>query len=328
MSDSAGDLGVYVHWPYCARICPYCDFNVVRERGRTAEKAALVQAIIDDLAAHAALTGPKRLGSIFFGGGTPSLMEPTMVKRIVDTARTLWALETGLEVTLEANPTDVERGRFSDFAAAGVDRLSLGVQSFDDDTLTFLGRNHDAREASRALAVAVETFSRVSIDLIYALPDQTAAAWSKALGDALDWGCEHVSAYQLSIEPGAAFHRAVRRGVFTPASADLAADLYEVTGQVLGAAGYDAYEVSNHARGEAARSKHNLIYWRGGDYVGVGPGAHGRLTLSGDRYATVAPDGVRPYVDRVNGYGLGSAHEALAPRDAAIRATDHGSAHL
>ncbi len=314
----SGALGLYVHWPYCARICPYCDFNVVRERGRVAEQAALAEAIVDDLAAHARLTGPRRLGSIFFGGGTPSLMSTEAVARIIAAATQHWAPAPDLEITLEANPTDAEAARFADLAAVGVQRLSLGVQSFDDQALKFLGRNHDARAARRAIEVAARAFQRLSIDLIYALPNQTAADWKAELDAVIATGCEHVSAYQLSIEPGAAFHRAVRRGGFVPASADIAADLYETTQAVLGDAGYEAYEVSNHARGLAARSLHNLIYWRGGDYVGVGPGAHGRLMLGGERLATVAPDSVADYIALVRETGFGSRRETLDKADAAI----------
>ena len=202
-------------------------------------------------------------------------------------ATRLWRPADDLEISLEANPTDAEAGRFAEIAAAGVRRLSLGVQSLNDESLRFLGRNHDAASARRAIDIAGAAFDRLSIDLIYALPGQGVRAWAEELRAIAATGCEHLSPYQLSIEPGAAFSRAVKRGVFAPASDDVAADLYDVTQQVLQAEGFDAYEISNHARGPAARSRHNLIYWRGGDYVGVGPGAHGRLTLGdvalGDR---------------------------------------------
>ena len=313
-----GDLGVYIHWPYCARICPYCDFNVVRERGRELEKAGLVDAIIDDLAAHAALTGPRRLRSVFFGGGTPSLMDPTCIARITEVARKLWPAADDLEITLEANPTDAEADRFNVIAGAGVSRLSLGVQSLDEQTLVFLGRNHDAGAARRAIALARETFARLSIDVIYALPGQTVSKWNLELREVVAFGAEHISAYQLSIEPGAAFHRAVTRGTFSPASEDAAAELYESTQEVLGEAGFDAYEVSNHARGPAARSRHNLVYWRGGDYVGVGPGAHGRLTIDGVRWSTTTPDKIADYVARVRKLDFGSVRESLSPGAVAI----------
>ncbi|HZL00571.1 MAG TPA: radical SAM family heme chaperone HemW [Caulobacteraceae bacterium] len=289
-------LGIYVHWPYCARICPYCDFNVVRDRGRVAEQRALRGAILADLTAHAALTGPRPLVSIFLGGGTPSLMDPAWAAEIIETARGLWAPTSDLEVTLEANPTDAETARFAAFAEAGVNRLSLGVQSLDEAELEFLGRNHDAASARHAARRALAAFPRVSLDLIYALPRQGVAAWTDRLRAAIDLGAEHISPYQLTIEAGTAFDRSVRRGTLIAPGPDLAADLYETTQGVLEAAGFEAYEVSNHARGETARSRHNLIYWRGHDYVGVGPGAHGRLTLAAGRFATEAPREIAGYV--------------------------------
>jgi putative oxygen-independent coproporphyrinogen III oxidase len=311
-------LAVYVHWPYCARICPYCDFNVVRDRGQ-AEQAALAQAIVADLGAQAALIGPRRLVSIFFGGGTPSLMRPEWVAAIVLEARRLWPVEGLLEITLEANPTDAEAGRFAGFAAAGVNRLSLGVQALDDPALKFLGRNHDAAEARRALDLACAAFPRLSIDLIYALPDQSPADWAAALRHAIDLGAEHISPYQLTIEPGTPFDRAVNRGRFAPPDPDTSASLYETTQAVLSAAWFDAYEVSNHARGPGARSRHNLAYWRGEDYLGVGPGAHGRLTTGEGRIATQTERGTRAYIARVREAGLGFAsRDTLTPREAAI----------
>jgi oxygen-independent coproporphyrinogen-3 oxidase len=312
-------IGVYVHWPFCARICPYCDFNVVRDRGRGEAQAALFRAILADLTAQAERLGPRRLVSIFFGGGTPSLMDPDWTGAIIAAARRLFQPAPDLEVTLEANPTDAEAARFAAFANAGVNRLSLGVQSLDDDALAFLGRNHDAAAARRAAAVAARAFPRLSIDLIYALPRQTAAAWRAALADALTLGPEHVSAYQLTLEPGTAFDRAVRRGRWAPPQDDAAGDLYETTQAVLGAAGFDAYEVSNHARGAAARSRHNLIYWRGGDYLGVGPGAHGRITTAdGARWSTLTPSPIADYIVRVEAAGCGvGQRERLSPLEAA-----------
>ena len=311
-------LAIYVHWPYCARICPYCDFNVVRDRGQ-AEQRDLAAAIVRDLEGQAALTGPRRLGSIFFGGGTPSLMDPAWAARIIAAARRLWPADQDLEISLEANPTDAEAGRFAGFAAAGVGRLSLGLQSLDDDALRFLGRNHDAAEARRAADLASRSFSRLSLDLIYARPGQSPGAWAQELRAALDLGPEHLSPYQLTIEPGTAFDRAVGRRQFAPPDADLAASLYETTQAVLEAAGFEAYEVSNHAKGPAARSRHNLAYWTGADYVGAGPGAHGRLTRAGARIATHAAAKVCDYIGQVNRTGLGFADsETLSPRDAAI----------
>jgi len=300
------EIGLYVHWPYCARICPYCDFNVVRDRGRQGEQAALHRAILADLEAQAAQAGRRRLVSIFFGGGTPSLMAPAWAGEIVDKARALFAAPPDLEVTLEANPTDAEAVRFAAFAAAGVNRLSLGVQSLDDADLAFLGRNHDAAEARRAAEVAARSFERLSIDLIYALPGQSTETWRARLADALALGPEHVSAYQLTCEPGTAFARAVGRGDWAPPEPDLAGGLYETTQDALAEAGFEPYEVSNHARGPAARSRHNLIYWRGGDYLGVGPGAHGRMTdARGARWATETARKLGAYVELVGATGLG-----------------------
>ena len=313
----ASDLALYVHWPYCARICPYCDFNVVRDRGKVAEQAALVAAILADLQAQAALTGPRRLASIFFGGGTPSLMNPEAVGAVIARAKTLFEPRGPIEITLEANPTDAEADRFAALADAGVNRLSMGVQALDDAPLTFLGRNHSADEARRAVAVAARAFPRLSIDLIYARPDQTVAGWRAELTEALDMGFEHVSPYQLTIEPETAFGRAVARGAWTPPDEDLSAALYETTQTVLETAGFDAYEVSNHARGVAARSAHNLHVWRGGDYLGLGPGAHGRLTLDGARTATIAHRGITAYVAGVEAGAPWSEREAQSARDAA-----------
>ncbi len=316
----APPLGVYIHWPYCARICPYCDFTVVRDRGRTEEQRALVEAIAHDLAAHAALTGPRRLTSIFFGGGTPSLMAPAFVARLIEQATQLWTPEPDLEVSLEANPTDAEAKAFTALADAGVNRLSLGVQALNDADLAFLGRNHDAAAARRAAEIAARAFPRMSLDLIYALPGQDATTWTQTLHEAASFGAEHLSPYQLTIEAGTPFDRAVRRGRFRSADPDLAADLYETTQEVLEALGFTAYEVSNHAKGEAARSRHNLIYWRGQDYVGVGPSAHGRLPGEnpGERLAVEADDTIAGYISRVTQTGRGwSAVETLSPVQAA-----------
>jgi len=315
--DPGSDVALYVHWPYCARICPYCDFNVVRDRGRGAEQAALIEAVLRDLEAQAALTGPRRLASVFFGGGTPSLMAPQAVATVLDRARALFPPRGDIEITLEANPTDAEADRFAALAEAGINRLSMGVQALDDAALAFLGRNHSAGEALRAVALARRVFPRLSIDLIYARPGQTVADWSRELTTALDLGFEHVSPYQLTIEPQTAFGRAVRRGTLIPPDEDRAAALYEATQAVLGTAGFQAYEVSNHARGTAARSAHNLHVWRGGDYLGLGPGAHGRLTLDGVRTATVAHRRIADYIEGVANGSPWAEREALSPADAA-----------
>lgn len=319
---SPAKLGVYIHWPYCARICPYCDFNVFKDRpsrkGGGDEPAALVRAIVADLQAQARITGPRELASIFLGGGTPSLMDPAWADEIISAARRLWRPADDLEVTLEANPTDAEAARFAAFAAAGINRLSLGLQSLDDAALRFLGRNHDAAAAVRAAQAAARAFPRLSVDLIYARPGQTPAAWGEELRAAIGLGAEHVSPYQLTIEAGTAFDRAVRRGQFTPPDAEAGAELFDTTQAVLEAAGFEAYEVSNHARGAAARSRHNLIYWQGHDYVGAGPGAHGRITVDGARQATHAASRPADYIARVSETGAGFAtREPLSPREAA-----------
>jgi putative oxygen-independent coproporphyrinogen III oxidase len=317
LCDPSTPLALYVHWPYCARICPYCDFNVVRDRGRDQEQADLVAAILTDLETQAALIGPRRLASIFFGGGTPSLLDPDAVARIIAAATARFEPLGPIEITLEANPTDAEAARFAALRDAGINRLSMGVQALDDEALRFLGRNHSADEARRAVAVAARAFDRLSIDLIYARPGQTVAGWTEDLTQALDLGFEHISPYQLTIEPTTAFGRAVARGAWSPPDEDLAADLYETTQAVLQAAGFDAYEVSNHARGIAARSSHNLHVWRGGDYLGLGPGAHGRLTLDGVRTATVAHRSIADYVTGVEAGIPWGEHQRLSPTDAA-----------
>jgi oxygen-independent coproporphyrinogen-3 oxidase len=294
-------LGVYIHWPYCERICPYCDFNVRRDRGQGPEKTALAAAIGRHLEAQAARTGPRSLVSIYFGGGTPSLMDAAFVAATIAQVAALWPPADGLEVTLEANPTDAEAGRFAEFAHAGVNRLSLGVQSLRDASLRLLGRNHSAVMARRAVEIGVQAFPRVSIDMIYALPGQELREWDAELREAIAMGTEHISAYQLTIEPGTAFARAAGRGDLRAPETDAAADLFETTQTVLGEAGFEAYEVSNHARGSDARSRHNLLYWRGDDYVGVGPGAHGRLTTDQERWEWIAPRGLADYIAAVKG---------------------------
>ena len=314
----AAPIAVYVHWPYCARICPYCDFNVVRDRGQTQQQALLAGAILADLQGHRSVTGARRLVSIYLGGGTPSLMPPEWAEAIIGMCRNLWPGEGEVEVTLEANPTDAEAGRFAAFAGAGVGRLSLGLQALDDQALTFLGRNHSAREGVRAAGIARAAFPRLSLDMIYARPGQTPWAWAAELETATALGAEHISPYQLTIESGTAFGRAVRRGQWAPPEQDAGAALFAATQEVLAARGFDAYEVSNHARGEAARSRHNLAYWRGHDYVGVGPGAHGRLTLGGVRTAVRAAPKPADYIQAVRDSELGwGEREALSPRQAA-----------
>jgi len=309
-------LALYIHWPFCLAKCPYCDFNShVRDR---IDQSRFAAALHTELAWEAARLGRRPLGSIFFGGGTPSLMNPDDIAAIVETAGALWPPEDDIEVTLEANPTDAEAGRFAAFADAGVNRLSLGLQSLNDDALRRLGRNHDAASARRAAERALHAFRRVSVDMIYALPDQTPMDWAAELRACIALGAEHISPYQLTIEPGTPFHRAVGRGTLRPPPADRAADLYEVTQSTLDEAGYEAYEVSNHARGVAARSRHNLIYWRGQDYLGVGPGAHGRITLMGDRWASLAAKSISDYVRQVADGLTPANRERLTDREVAI----------
>ena len=279
----AAGFGIYVHWPFCASKCPYCDFNShVRA---SVDQARWRAALLAECGYFARLAGGGPVTSIFFGGGTPSLMAPETVQAVIERVRALWPVAERLEVTLEANPTSVEAGRFAAFRAAGVNRLSLGVQSLDDRALGFLGRGHDGAEALAALDLAKRHFDRVSFDLIYALPGQTAAEWRAELARALDLAADHLSLYQLTIEPNTGFAGAVRRGDWLALDDDRAAELYEVTQELTAEAGLPAYEISNHARAGAA-CRHNLTYWRYGDYVGVGPGAHGRLSVARQRRAT------------------------------------------
>ena len=260
-----GDFALYVHWPFCVSKCPYCDFNShVRS---IVDHDQWREALLADLEHEARLLPGRTLTSIFFGGGTPSLMEPATVAALIDSARGHWVVADDLEITLEANPNSVEAARFADLAAAGVNRVSLGLQSFDDDALAFLGRAHSASEGLQALASAQQHFERVSFDLIYALPGDSEAGWSAALDTALGLGTTHLSLYQLTIEPGTRFAALQAAGKLKPLDADLAAALFELTGERTAAAGLPAYEISNHAA-PGAQSRHNLTYWRYGDYVG------------------------------------------------------------
>ena len=266
-------LALYVHWPFCVSKCPYCDFNSHVRSGIDA--IAWRDSLLADLAHEAALLPGRRLTSIFFGGGTPSLMDPATVAAIIEAALGHWPSDQPIEITLEANPNSVEAARFADLSAAGVNRLSLGLQSFDDRALAFIGRAHSAREGFEALAIAQRQFRRVSFDLIYALPGDSEDRWSAMLAQALSLGTRHLSLYQLTIEPGTRFASMVAKRAFEPLDSDCAAALYELTDAMTAEAGLPAYEISNHAR-HGQESAHNLIYWRYGDYVGIGPGAHGR----------------------------------------------------
>ena len=300
-AEEAG-FGLYVHWPFCLSKCPYCDFNShVRDH---VDAMAWQRALIAELDHFAAETKGRTLTSIFFGGGTPSLMPPEIVGRVIDRAHGHWSVGEDLEVTLEANPTSFESGRFAALRAVGVNRVSLGVQALDDGALRFLGRGHDAQSARSAVAAARQIFDRVSFDLIYARPGQTVAGWQAELDEALGLADGHLSVYQLTIEPGTAFAARHARGDLEMPDEDVQIALYETTQDRLNDAGLPAYEVSNHARpGQASR--HNLTYWRYGDYVGIGPGAHGRLTLGGERMATRTHRAPEVWLARVQANGHG-----------------------
>jgi oxygen-independent coproporphyrinogen-3 oxidase len=266
-------LALYIHWPFCVSKCPYCDFNShVRE---SVDQDRWRDALLADLAHEAAVAPRRPLTSIFFGGGTPSLMPPATVAALIEAAEHHWGFAPDIEITLEANPSSVEAARFAGLAAAGVNRVSLGLQALDDPSLRFLGRAHDVAEGLAALDTAQEAFRRVSFDLIYALPGQNTDAWQTTLDRALGFGTGHLSLYQLTIEPGTRFAAMAARGELAPQDPDLGADLFELTRARTAAAGLPAYEISNHAR-PGEESRHNLTYWRYGDYLGVGPGAHGR----------------------------------------------------
>lgn len=305
----AGGFALYVHWPFCAAKCPYCDFN------------SHVAAVIDQprwLAAYRAEIArlgrdlPGRvLNSIFFGGGTPSLMAPETVAGVIEAARAAWSFANDIEITLEANPTSVETGRFRAYADAGVNRVSMGVQALNDEDLRRLGRMHSAAEARAAFDIARDCFTRVSFDLIYARQDQDRAHWRRELTQALGMAVDHLSAYQLTIEPGTAFGaRHARGGLKGLPDDDLSADLYLDTQEICAAAGMPAYEVSNHAR-PGAESRHNLVYWRQGDWAAVGPGAHGRLTLASGRWATEAHPAPGAWLEAVEAQGHGDSHREL-----------------
>jgi oxygen-independent coproporphyrinogen-3 oxidase len=269
----ADPIALYIHWPFCVSKCPYCDFNShVREQ---VDQALWRAALLADMAHEARLTAGRRVSSIFFGGGTPSLMPPETVAALIAEADRLWGLDDGVEITLEANPSSVETARFADLATAGVNRVSLGVQALDAETLGFLGRAHGVEEALVALDTAQRHFGRVSFDLITARPGQSLDSWRAELARALGFGTGHLSLYQLTIEPGTRFATLAARGDLTLPDDDAAADLFAATAEMTAAAGIPAYEISNHAR-PGEESRHNLTYWRYGDYVGIGPGAHGR----------------------------------------------------
>ncbi len=313
-------FGLYVHWPFCAAKCPYCDFN---SHVRTSiDEEGWTEAIARELSHVAQLQGPDRpiLETIFFGGGTPSLMSARAVERIIDTAALLWRRANDVEITLEANPASADAARFADYAKAGVNRLSLGVQALNDADLRFLGRLHDAREAKAALALGLRTFARVSLDLIYARPGQSVEAWRCELAQALSFGTEHLSLYQLTIEPQTPFAILHHRGSFQVPDQELAAAFYETTQEVTDRAGLPAYEISNHAR-PGCESRHNLLYWRYGSFAGVGPGAHGRLDVGGKRVATVCERLPERWREKVLRHGHGFAE--IGEIDAWTGAREH-----
>ena len=291
-------FGIYIHWPYCTRICPYCDFNVYRNRA--VDISLWRDVLTQDLRWFAEQAGERALTSIYFGGGTPSLMSPALVASLIEQCKDLWHPSDNIEITLEANPTDAEQARFRDFRSAGINRLSLGIQSFDDTALQFLGRNHSSIEARAALDLSLRTFERTTLDLIYARPEQSLGGWQQELETALETGVQHLSLYQLTAEPDTAFQKAVDRKAWALPDDPVQADFYDLTQEVCENAGKPAYEVSNHAA-PGDESRHNMLYWTYQDYIGIGPGAHGRLTkatgkeaMTGTKkpgdYLTMPPD--------------------------------------
>ncbi|MFN3129925.1 radical SAM family heme chaperone HemW [Roseibium sp.] len=301
---SDAGFGIYVHWPFCAAKCPYCDFNS-HVRHQPVDQARFAAAFERELSHFAEMTQGKVVQSVFLGGGTPSLMEPATVERVLTAISDRWSLDPNVEISLEANPTSVEAERFKGYRAAGVNRVSLGVQSLHDEDLKLLGRLHDAATARRAIETARATFPRLSFDLIYARPNQTLTQWEAELKDAIALAADHLSLYQLTIEEGTPFYTLYHAGKLTMPDQDLGAEFYELTQLVTEAEGLPAYEVSNHAK-PGAECRHNLVYWRYGDYVGVGPGAHGRLSVGVNRMATSVERHPETWLEAVeqNGHGM------------------------
>ena len=308
-------LAVYIHWPFCVSKCPYCDFNSHVREGIDA--ARWTRALLADLEGQAALAPGRTVGSMFFGGGTPSLMPAESVAALIERVRALWPVAPDLEVTLEANPNSAEAERFAGYAAAGVNRLSLGVQALDDAALRFLGRAHGRDEAVAAIRTARRTFARYSFDLIYARPGQSLAAWDHELDEALDLAGEHLSLYQLTIEPGTAFGNRAARGERLAGDEDTAAALFEATQERLAAAGRPAYEISNHAR-PGAECRHNLAYWRYQEYLGIGPGAHGRVTCGGTKVATSQHRTPEAWLAAIESSGTATAEQVPVAGEAAV----------
>ncbi|MCV3239539.1 radical SAM family heme chaperone HemW [Mesorhizobium sp. ZC-5] len=310
--DRTPGFGVYVHWPFCAAKCPYCDFNS-HVRHQPVDQERFSRAFATELAHMRARTGPRGVTSIFLGGGTPSLMKPETVGAVLDAIAKNWTVPEGIEVTLEANPSSVEAERFRGYRAAGVNRVSLGVQALNDTDLKFLGRLHNVAEALQAIGLAREIFPRLSFDLIYARPKQTPEAWEKELEEAIGHAADHLSLYQLTIEEGTPFHALHAARKFAIPDNDHAAELYALTQEVTAAHGLPAYEISNHAR-PGAESRHNLTYWRYGEYVGVGPGAHGRFVEDGRRIVTVTERMPETWANLVEAKGHGVVDGELLSR--------------
>ncbi|WP_208987067.1 radical SAM family heme chaperone HemW [Stappia sp. TSB10P1A] len=313
MAEADGGFGIYVHWPFCEAKCPYCDFNShVRHAG--IDQPRFAAAFERELAYFAARTRGRRVESIFLGGGTPSLMLPSTVGRVLDAIAGLWEISPTVEVSMEANPSSVEAERFRGYRAAGVNRLSLGVQSLRDADLKRLGRLHDADQARAAIGIARSTFERISFDLIYARPDQDAAAWRAELEEAIGLAADHLSLYQLTIEQGTPYFELHRAGKLVVPDPDTAADLYDLTQEICARHGMPAYEVSNHAV-PGAECRHNLVYWRYGDYVGVGPGAHGRLTGGNGKFATATERHPETWLAAVEARGEGLVEDVSLTRE-------------
>jgi putative oxygen-independent coproporphyrinogen III oxidase len=314
--DDGQAFAVYLHWPFCLSKCPYCDFNSHVRREQIDEER-WIRAFAAEIAATAARVPKRTVSTIFFGGGTPSLMQPTTVAAVIEAVARHWPIAPDVEITLEANPTSVEAERFRGYRAAGVNRVSLGVQALDDHALAALGRMHSAREALDAVGVARAAFDRYSFDLIYARPEQTAEQWARELRTALGEAADHVSLYQLTIEPDTPFAALHAAGKLRPPDDDTARILYDVTQEICAAHGLPAYEISNHAR-PGGECRHNLVYWRGHEYAGIGPGAHGRLDIAGERHATITQKQPEAWLVRVekNGDGL-VADEVLTSAETA-----------
>ncbi|MEO0329168.1 MAG: radical SAM family heme chaperone HemW [Pseudomonadota bacterium] len=307
-------FGVYVHWPFCAAKCPYCDFNS-HVRHNPVDQELFVEGYVREIAHMASIVPNKTVTSIFFGGGTPSLMEPKTLEKILAEISKNWTVASEVEISLEANPQSVDADRFQAYAKAGVNRVSLGVQSFNDEQLKFLGRLHNADEAKQAIAIAQKHFPRMSFDMIYARPDQTSKQWEEELSAAIALAADHLSLYQLTIEHGTPFYNLHERGKLKTPRDEQAAELYELTQSICTSNGFETYEISNHAK-PGAQCQHNLVYWRGQDYAGIGPGAHGRLTISKGRVATATQPNPEKWwqAANVDGHGL-TELEVLSPEE-------------